>query len=103
MSHYANSISRPPKSLTELEQRTLLRVTGEHVRGFRDHVIISFALGTGLRAHELAALDVGDVFYPGGRPHRHLVLRIFKRSAKKSSPLQEVIVSASRRRVATSR
>ncbi len=35
----------------------LLKVTGQHVDGFRDHVIFSVAMGTGLREHELLALD----------------------------------------------
>jgi integrase/recombinase XerC len=92
MSHYANSIARPPKTLTDTEQKQVLRTSGEHVRGYRDHVIISFALGTGLREHELAALNVGDVYREGGRPRRHVLLRVFKRSAKKNLPLQEVII-----------
>ena len=36
--NYADTIARPPRTLTELEQRLLLKVTGEHRDGFRDHV-----------------------------------------------------------------
>lgn len=57
---YVDSIHRPAKTLTEREQKALLRATGEHRAGFRDHVIYALALGTGLRAHELLALNVGD-------------------------------------------
>jgi len=44
-----------------------LRVTREHPR---DHVLYAMALGTGLRAHELVALDVADVFDRTGEPKR---------------------------------
>lgn len=91
MSQYAFDTARPAKTLTEAEQKLVLRVSGEHVRGFRDHLIIAFALGTGLREHEIAALNVGDVFHPDGRPRRRFELRVFKRSAKKPAS-QEIIV-----------
>jgi integrase/recombinase XerC len=77
---YADSIARPPRTLTELEQHRLLKVTGEHRSGFRDHVIFALALGTALREHELAALNVGDVLHPDGRVRRRIALRVFKRS-----------------------
>ena len=82
MTAYADTISRPVKTLTEAEQRALLKLTGQHVDGFRDHVIFSLAMGTGLREHELLALDVGDVFDDAGRAKRRISLRVFKRSAK---------------------
>jgi len=65
MATYADNIRTPPRTLTEVEQQRLLKVTGEHKAGFRDHVLFSLALGTGLRDHELLALDVGDVFGGG--------------------------------------
>lgn len=55
MTAYADAIAKPPRTLTELEQKLLLKTTGEHRDGFRDHVLISLALGTGLREHELLA------------------------------------------------
>ena len=67
MTAYADAIAKPPRTLTELEQKLLLKTTGEHRDGYRDHVIISLALGTGLREHELLALDRGDVFDDDGR------------------------------------
>ena len=45
MANYADA-TRTPRTLTEREQRALLKVTGEHRDGYRDHVIISLALGT---------------------------------------------------------
>jgi site-specific recombinase XerC len=91
MTAYADTVARPVKTLTEAEQRALLKVTGQHVDGFRDHVIYSLALGAGLREHEILALDVGDVFDDAGRAKRRLVLRVFKRSAKEPA-LQEVLL-----------
>lgn len=91
MAAYADSIQKAPRTLTEREQKLLLRVTGEHRSGFRDHVIIATALGTGLRAHELLALDVGDVFDGDGRARRRVQLRVFKRSNDDVSA-QEVIL-----------
>lgn len=68
MSHYAFR-GREPVSLTADEQEAVLRAAGEHVRGFRDYVLILTAMGTGLREHELVALDVADVLArrPEGR------------------------------------
>lgn len=91
MTAYVDTISRPVKTLTEAEQRALLRVTGQHVAGWRDHCIYSLAMGTGLRQHEMLALDVGDVFDEGGRAKRRVALRVFKRSAKEPAP-QEVLL-----------
>lgn len=88
--NYAAS-TLPPKTLTELEQAKLLKVTGEHARGFRDHVLIATAIGTALREHELLALDVGDVFDDAGRSKRRVQLRVFKRSNDDAST-QEVIL-----------
>ena len=96
MAAYADSIQKAPRTLTEREQKLLLKVTGEHRSGFRDHVIIATALGTGLRAHELLALDVGDVFDGDGRARRRVQLRVFKRSNDDLSA-QEVILPNSLR------
>ena len=92
MTAYVDTISRPVKTLTEAEQRALLKVTGQHIKGFRDHVIFSLAMGAGLREHEILALDVGDVFDDAGRAKRRVVLRVFKRSAKKKPAPQEVLL-----------
>ena len=88
---YADNIALPPRALTEGEQRALLKTTGEHARGFRDHVIFSVALGTALREHEILALNVGDVFGPDGKSRRRVQLSVFKRSNDDES-MQEVIL-----------
>ena len=54
-----------PSTLTQDEQKLILRATAKHAR---DHVIISLALGTGLRLGELVGLNVGDVYAPDGTP-----------------------------------
>jgi site-specific recombinase XerC len=91
MSGYVAAIARPPRTLTEVEQAALLKVTGEHRAGFRDHVILALALGTGLREHEIAALNVGDVAHDDGRVRRRVALRVFKRASADPAP-QEVFV-----------
>ena len=88
---YADQIALPPRTLTEGEQRAILKVTGEHARGFRDHVLFSVALGTGLREHEILALNVGDMFGPDDKPRRRVQLRVFKRS-NSDAEMQEVVL-----------
>lgn len=82
---------RPPRTLTETEQATLLKLTGEHARGFRDHMLFALALGTGLRESEVLALDVGDVADHRGKVRRRIVLRVFKRCTETPAP-QEVFL-----------
>lgn len=91
MTAYVDSIRRAPKTLTEQEQRSLLAVSGRHRGSFRDHVIFAVALGTGLREHEIAALNIGDVRDAGGRIRRRFPLRVFKRS-NKNIDAQEAIL-----------
>lgn len=97
MSNYAYR-RRPPTTLTELEQKQVLRVTGTRRSGFRDHVIISLALGTGLRAHELVALDVKDVVRIGGDEgprhpiRRRITLRRFKGCETPGRKVEQVIL-----------
>jgi site-specific recombinase XerD len=92
MTAYADSLARPPRTLTEREVALILRITGQHASGWRDHVIVSLALGTGLREHEILALDIGDVFDEAHRPKRHVQLRVFKR-ASEDPPPQEIVLS----------
>ena len=91
MTAYGDAIAKPPRTLTELEQKLILKTTGEHRDGFRDHVIISLALGTGLREHELLAREMGDVYADDGRARRRVTLRVFKRSADEPA-IQEVVL-----------
>jgi integrase len=94
------AVKRPPETLTEDEQATLLRVTGEHRNGYRDHMIFSFALGTALREFELTALNVGDVFDADLRPRRVVVLNVYKGHKKGGRPAvpQEVFIPEALRR-----
>jgi len=88
---YTDTIALPPRTLTEGEQRALLKVTGEHARGFRDHVLFSVALGTALREHEILALNMGEVYGPDGKARRRIQLRVFKRS-NDDPTMQEVVL-----------
>ncbi len=92
MTAYAENLARPPRTLTEREVALLLRASGHHAAGWRDHVIISIALGTGLREHEILALDIADVFDAAHRPKRHVRLRVFKRASDEPPP-QEIVLS----------
>lgn len=92
MSAYVDTVSRPRTTLTEREQRLILKVTGQRLDGFRDHVLFSLALAAGLREHEILALNVGDVFDDAGRAKRRVTLLVFKRSSKRPAP-QEVMLS----------
>lgn len=80
MANYAGR-GRAPSTLTELEQRQVLGATGASSRSFRDHCLISLAMGTGLREHEIVALDRGDVV-DQGKIRRRIRLRVFKGSAR---------------------
>jgi integrase/recombinase XerC len=61
-----------PTTLTADEQRLILRATAANLR---DHVIISLALGTGLRLAEVVGLDVGDVYAHDGVPRIRVRVR----------------------------
>lgn len=79
MTIYADTTS-PPRTMTRHEQLLLLRTTGQRFDGYRDHVLLSLALATGLREHELVALNVGDMLADDGKVRRRVQLRVFKRS-----------------------
>lgn len=99
MSGYATA-RRAPRTMTEQEQAKLLRVSGEHASGFRDHVIFSLALGTALREVEILSLNCGDVFDSRGRSRRRVTLRRYKRAGKEGGAdrvQQEVILPDSLR------
>ena len=61
-----------PPTLTQAEQRDVLQTLARHPR---DHAIVSFALGTGLRISEIVGLNVGDVFAPNGQPKSRVRIR----------------------------
>ena len=61
-----------PTTLTQTEQRTILRKTACNPR---DHLIYSLALGTGLRLAEIVGLNVGDVYTPEGKSRKRLRVR----------------------------
>jgi integrase/recombinase XerC len=61
-----------PSTLTQAEQRAILRATGGNAR---DHAIYSLALGTALRLAEIVGMNVGDVYTPEGRPRNRVRLR----------------------------
>jgi len=54
-----------PTTLTIDEQKLILCVTAKNLR---NHLIISLALGTGLRLGEIVRLNIGDIYAPEGTP-----------------------------------
>lgn len=79
---YAERTKRPPRTLTDAEQAKLLKVSGAKRDDFRDHVILSLALGTGLREGEIVALNIGDVARPDGHTKRSIQLKHFARKGR---------------------
>jgi len=61
-----------PQTMTRKEQEHLLRASQDHSR---DHLILSLALGTGLRLAEIVGLNVGDVYVPSGESRMRIRLR----------------------------
>jgi len=93
-----------PQTLTQAEQRAILRATTGNPR---DHLIYSLALGTGLRLAEIVGLDVGDVYTPEGRSrYRFRAISLLVRascSARYSAIRFRSASASARRRAATSR
>jgi len=58
--------------MTRADQHVLLRGSAVHPR---DHLILSLALGTGLRLAEIVGLNVGDLFFPDGTTRSRMRLR----------------------------
>ncbi|MGQ0506754.1 MAG: tyrosine-type recombinase/integrase [Myxococcaceae bacterium] len=85
--------AQPPRTMTKHEQLLLLRTTGQRFDGYRDHVLLSLALATGMREHELVALNVGDVLAEHGKARRRVQLRVFQRSCQDARG-QEVVLSS---------
>jgi integrase/recombinase XerC len=85
-----------PQTMTAYEQRALLRATAGHTR---DHLVVSLALGTGLRLGELVGLNVGDVFFPTGEPRTRIRVRaeIAKRGRTGDVFLPDALVGKVRR------
>lgn len=92
MTMYADT-TKPPRTMTRYEQLLLLRTTGQRFDGYRDHVLLSLALATGMREHELVALNVGDVFSDDAKARRRVQLHVFKRSSEDAQG-QEVMLSS---------
>lgn len=88
---YTDSL-KPVKALTSGEVARILRVTGEHRNGYRDHMIIALALVSGLREHELIGLNMGDLYTPRGLARTRVKLLVFKTSNSDES-MQQVLLS----------
>ena len=87
---YVANVVRTARALTHAEQKKVLKVSGEHAAGFRDHVILSMALTTALRESELAALNVGDVARGPNEIKSRIQLTTYARKGKMKGPLSDV-------------
>ena len=83
---YAARTRRPPTTLTDDEVRRLLKVSGQAVDGYRDHVIFSLALGCGLREFEIVGLNCGDIITAADGVRKRIQLRVFKGAARGVDP-----------------
>ena len=97
MSHFAHSL-RPARCFTLEEANRLLDVSGRYAEDFREHVIFAMAFGLGLRAHEIRALNIGDVFTESGTVRRRIKLRVFKGHRREGAAPQEIHVPDSLQR-----
>jgi integrase/recombinase XerC len=71
--HDGSAVSRPgPTTLTRSDQIALLGAASDRPR---EVLLVSLALGTGLRLAEIVGLDVNDVYLPGGQPRVRVRLR----------------------------
>ncbi len=61
-----------PETLTHSEQQAIIDATSHDPRA---SLLLSLALGTGLRLSELTGLDVGDLYSPAGKPRTRLRIR----------------------------
>lgn len=106
MSSYADRTKRPPRTLSDAEQAKLLKITGAKRDDFRDHMILSLALGTGLREMEIVALDVGDVSDDpwSGKVKRMIQLRVFaNKGGRRRRPRSKESAAARAKREAARR
>ncbi|MCP4674548.1 MAG: phage integrase family protein [Deltaproteobacteria bacterium] len=97
MPGYSSNARVAPKTMTKDEQEALLRCTNQDKKHMRDHILILLALATGLRQHELVALNVGDVFRRGGKARKRVQLKVFKRSGP-AAPYQEIMLAKDERK-----
>ena len=66
-------MSKPgPTTLTRADQMALFEPASDRPR---EALLVSLALGTGLRLAEIVGLNVGDIYLPGGQPRVRVRLR----------------------------
>lgn len=89
MAYIKNAVRSAPRSMSLREQAQVLKATGEHVHGFRDHMIISMALGTALRESELSALNIGDVLTLHRDVRTQIELLVYARKGRTNARRKE--------------
>ena len=100
MSGYVRGAVRgEPRTLSPAEQAKILKVTGQRRDAFRDHMLISLALGTGLRENEIRSLDVRDVATDKKEIRSKIHLRTFARKGGRELDKAATAAEAKRQRV----
>lgn len=109
MSYVRNAVRAEARTLSAAELKKILAFTGLRRDAFRDHMLISLALGTALRELEIRGLDVRDVAAGPKDIRPKIQLRTFARkgrpkpatgrAAKASAIAKAALVEAKRQRV----
>jgi integrase len=81
---YARRAVRELRTLSPLERRKVLDTIGKARDGYRDFMIVTFALGTGVREGELVALNVGDVADGPREVRARIELRVFAKKGPRA-------------------
>ena len=81
---YARRAVRELRTLSPAERRKVLDTIGKARDGYRDFMIVTFALGTGVREGELVALNVGDVADGSQVVRARIELRVFAKKGPRA-------------------
>lgn len=99
MSGYVRgAVKGEPRTLSPAEQAKILKVTGQRRDAFRDHMLISLALGTALRENEIRSLDVRDVATDKKEIRSKIQLRTFARKGTGGRVLDKAAEAAEAKR-----
>lgn len=82
---YAKRAVRELRTLSPAERRKVLDTIGKARDGYRDFMIVTIALGNGIRESEILGLDVGDVADGPRDVRARIELRIFAKKGPRGA------------------
>ena len=82
---YARRAVRELRTLSTVERRKVLDTIGKARDSYRDFMIVTFALGTGVREGELVGLNVGDVADNPREVRSRIELRVFAKKGPRAA------------------